>query len=373
MRQALRLARGQIGATWPNPSVGACLVDERGELVGEGVHHGPGSAHAEIVALTAAAARRAQLQDCTLFVTLEPCNHHGRTPPCSEAILRAGVGRVVYACADGNPHVLGGGAERLRAGGVRAELAGDATQAIASELNHAFFEGDFGRRAHVTLKLALSADDRLARRFGRVEPEAQRAITGALAQRRAHRLRAQSSCIVVGRGTVTADRPRLDVRRVPLSAERQAPRPVVLDSNLASEPSALPAGSLIFHAASADARRVGALRAAGCEPCPVPRDAGGLRWSAILAELAARELGVVLVEGGAAVATSLLAAGLADRLHLFRAPWSVGAPAPGVFGLQAPAQYRLLRRRRLGEDHESVYVRGLAAPAAGAAPGSARA
>jgi diaminohydroxyphosphoribosylaminopyrimidine deaminase/5-amino-6-(5-phosphoribosylamino)uracil reductase len=369
----LRLARAQLGATWPNPSVGACLVDAQGEIVGEGVHRGPGSAHAEIVALAAATARQPGLRDCTLFVTLEPCNHHGRTPPCTEAILRAGVERVVFACADSNPHVQGGGAARLRAGGVRVELASQAMQAIAHELNHAFFEGDAGRRPHVTLKLALSADDRLARRFGRVEPAAQRAISGALAQRRAHRLRAQSSCIVVGRGTVESDAPRLDVRHVRLSKQRSAPRPVVLDSQLALAPSALPVGSLVFHAPTAEPSRVRDLRAAACEPCVVPRDVGGLRWSAILAELAARNLGVVLVEGGAAVAASLLAAGLADRLHLFRAPWSVDAPAPVVPGLESRPEYRLLRRQRLGVDLETVYVRNSAAPAAGAAPGSARA
>ena len=369
MGHALLKARGWSGATWPNPCVGACLVDANGRLLAAGVHRGPGSDHAEVVALCAASARRPQFAGCTLYVTLEPCNHQGRTPPCTEAILRAGVGRVVIGCIDSNPHVAGHGAEFLRSRGVHVEMAGQRLQQLARELNHPFFESDGGRRPHLTLKLALSADDALARRFGRVDDATQRAISAAAAQRRAHRMRASASCVLVGRGTVASDHPQLSVRWVSLPAGRRPPRPVVLDSALRLLPSDVPAGSLVLHATQPDAKRAELWQEAGCELCAIEGDARGLRWAAILAELQARDLGVVLVEGGANVAASLLTAGLPDRLHLFRAAWRVDAPAPRLAGLDARSDFRLLRQRRLGADRESVYVR----LAAGDDPGSARA
>jgi diaminohydroxyphosphoribosylaminopyrimidine deaminase/5-amino-6-(5-phosphoribosylamino)uracil reductase len=365
--RSLLLARAWAGRCWPNPTVGACVVTGDG-WVGDGVHRGPGTRHAEVAAIEAAQAAGRTLSASTLYVSLEPCNHHGRTAPCSEAILAARIPRVVYACADTNPRVEGGGAARLRSAGVVVERASAAVQGLARELNHPYFEAEWGARPHVTLKLATDLEGRLARSIGRVDDPRLRAITGERAQRRVHRMRNSSSCVVVGRGTVEADRPRLNVRRIQPTHQ---PRAVVLDSRLSSAVEDLPAASLLFCGTAAVAR---STRYADAGHECVPLAAGPRDWMSVFSELSARGLGIVLVEGGAEVAHSLLAAGMLDRLHLFLAPHRVGGDGPrldflaglGLTPSGPPRESRihlagldlqLGRRRRVGDDWEWVLRR----------------
>lgn len=359
MRRALVAARVWGSRCWPNPTVGACLVrDDR--LLGEGVHRGPGQPHAEPAAIEDARSRGHDPRGATLVVTLEPCNHRGRTPACTAAIVEAQIARVVYANADENPQVTGGGAQFLRQQGV--EVVGGPCSELAAELNHPFFETAGGQRPHVTLKLAVDRNGQLARRQGRVESAADRAVTGVLAHRRAHRLRQAASCVVVGRGTAFADHPRLDVRLV--RAEHQ-PRPVVLDTELRSRAFELPGHALLLHGPKAAASERERLSAAGHECCEL--GAGPGDWPAVLAELDRRNLGIVLVEGGAEVAQSLLRSGLVDRLHLLWADRELGGDGPRLQGLAAwfaaptpdspelaGQSWRMLRRRRVGPDWEWV-------------------
>jgi diaminohydroxyphosphoribosylaminopyrimidine deaminase/5-amino-6-(5-phosphoribosylamino)uracil reductase len=353
MRRALGLARSYAGLTWPNPTVGACIVG-RGRLLAEGAHAGAGHDHAEIVALKALGRSGVDPEELTLYVTLEPCHHEGRTPPCTPAIAAAGIGRVVYAIADTNPRVRGGGAAWLRRQGLRVEsgLLSDA----AWELNHPFFETRGAAEPHVTLKLALSMEGRLARRAGPVVDPAERRITGPLAHRRVHRLRAAARCILVGRGTMATDRPRLDVREV---VSRGRPRPVVLDSRLSLDPSALPPATLVLTGAPGAAGRIRAFEAAGHEVTPVALErAGRLRWEAILDTLAGHELGVVLVEGGAQVAASLLQGGHAHRIHLFLAPRLLGGDGAALTAYAGMEQsHATLRAHRIGPDVEWILRR----------------
>lgn len=379
MRRALALARSRAGGTWPNPTVGAALVRD-GRLLAEGAHEGPGRQHAEIAAL-AALDRHEDAAGATMYVTLEPCHHEGRTPPCSLALAQAGVGRVVYAVADSNPRVRGGGGAWLRGEGI--EVREGPLGGLAWELNHPFFETSGCGEAHVTLKLALSADGRLARRSGRVDDPSERRVTGPVAHRRVHALRAASSAILVGRRTVESDRPRLTARSPrgqrsrALKPERQ-PRPVVLDPTLRLAPGLYPRDSLVF-ASTAIGVPSGLLDARpDIEVITTPASAEGLAWPPILATLHERGLGVLLVEGGARVATSLLADAPPHRLHLFLSPRLFGGDGPRFEGHQTVEErYTTYRTRRVGEDVEWILRRrDLPAPPdatrsmAGAPPGS---
>jgi diaminohydroxyphosphoribosylaminopyrimidine deaminase / 5-amino-6-(5-phosphoribosylamino)uracil reductase len=348
MARALILARPFVAAAWPNPAVGCCVVRD-GSLLGEGAHRAAGEVHAERAALAGLGGGGAR--GATLYVTLEPCAHHGRTPPCTEAIVDAGVRRVLYAVGDANPRVAGGGAERLREAGL--EVAGGLLAPAAWELNHRYFESSAGGAPHVTLKLALSADGRLARRRGRVEEAAARRLTSSAAWRRVQRLRAASRAVLVGRGTVEADRPRLDVR---LFAPVLAPRAVVLDSAARLDPAVLPPGALVLAAPPA------AVSAAGrdvvaCDPAS--DDPGrGLSWPSILAALRERGLDCLLVEGGAHVASTLLAAAPPQRVHLFLAPRFLGAEGAAITEYAGPERgYATFRVRQVGADVEWILRR----------------
>lgn len=322
MRRALALARPWAGRTWPNPTVGCVLVRD-GQLLSEGVHEGAGQPHAEAQAIARALAAGIDLRGATAYVTLEPCHHQGRTPPCSRALHTAGIVAVQHAVDDPHPKAAGGAAW-LREQGVHTE--GGRLGRVAWELNHPFFEAP--GQVHITLKLALSLDGRLARRAGRVEDPAERRITGPLAHRRVHRMRAAASAVLVGRQTAAWDRPRLDARGVPVAGQ---PRPVVLDPQLALGPGDLPAGALVLCAPDAPPARWSELERAGHEPAAVqPAGPGRLGWEGIVERLAERQLGVLLVEGGAAVAADLLAARRAHRLRLFLAPRLLGGDGPGL-------------------------------------------
>jgi len=301
LERALELAAAAAGRGYPNPTVGAVVVRPDGSIVGEGVSEPAGGPHAEATALDAAgeAAR-----DGTLFVTMEPCAHHGRTPPCAERVLEAGVARVVAGCADPNPEA-GGGAERLRAAGVDVELL-DLPE--AKRQNEAWRTWVSAGRPHVILKLAVSLD-------GRVAVPGRRWVTGAEARRRVHELRAAVDAVGVGMGTVRADAPRLDVRDAPVV---RRPR------RLAFGRGPLPEGSQLE------------LRS------------GPLREE--LAALAGEGVQSLLLEGGPTLARAFLADGLVDRLLVFVAPVIAGAGPPMTGPLPEPLDLGEPELERVGVD-----------------------
>lgn len=333
MARALRLAERGLYSTSPNPRVGCVLVRD-GAVVGEGWHARAGEAHAEVHALQAAGAAA---RGATAYVTLEPCNHHGRTPPCVDALLAAGVGRVVAAMADPNPLVAGQGLARLHAAGVVTEHG--LLEPEARELNIGFVARMTRGRPWLRLKAAASLDGKTALANG----ESQW-ITGAEARRDGHRWRARACAILTGVGTVRDDDPQLTVRDVETTRQ---PLRVVVDSRLETPPTAriVDGGPLLVIGAVADAARAGALAARGAEVLLLPNAAGKVDLSAALAELARRGINEVHAEAGARLNGSLLREGLVDELLLYLAPCLVGDAARGLFDL--PALAALADRRQL--------------------------
>ncbi len=316
MRLALSLARKGRGMAHPNPLVGAVVVRD-GRVVGRGFHRGPGTDHAEVAALRKAgeAARGA-----TLFVTLEPCNHHGRTPPCTEAIRKAQLKRVVIARRDPNPRVSGGGVENLKEAGIEVEEG--LLEEHARELNRGWEKFISTGLPFVTLKVGMAADGRIATRTGK-----SRWITGERSRRRVHEMRRASDAVLTGVGTVIADDPELTVREVPLRGAKQ-PMRVVLDSRLRIPPrAALTAGgppTLILTTTDHDRRKAELLRGQGVRVEEVTSRSGRVCVESALRRLA--EIGIVdvLVEAGTTLNSSLIEAGLVDRLCLFVAPKVIG-------------------------------------------------
>ncbi len=311
MRRALRLAG--LGDTSPNPRVGAVVV-QRGKIVGEGYHESAGGPHAEVNALRAAGSKA---KGGVLYVTLEPCNHHGRTPPCTEAVITSGVRRVVVASVDAHPHVPGS-AERLRAAGIKVDIGVCAAEGDA--LVRSFFKHVSTGLPFVTLKAAVTLDGKMATRTGD-----SKWITSPASRKEAHRLRAESDAVLVGVATVLADDPQLNVRHV----RGRDPLRVVLDTSLRTPPGCAlltKAGgrTLVFHGPKAPRTRAKALVAAGATLHPVGRRAGGLDLGAVLVELGKLNVVRLLVEGGGKVHGSLLDQGLADYVSMFIAPVIVG-------------------------------------------------
>lgn len=351
MRRALGLARTRAGRTWPNPTVGACIVRD-GRLLAEAVHERAGESHAEAAALASIHERGLLAEGATVYVTLEPCNHHGRTPPCTMALIDAGVARVVYAVADASPRAHGGGGERLRHAGITVESGLFADEAW--ELNHPFFETRADDEIHVTVKMALTLDGKVAPRHGRIDDPTERIVTGAPAHRRVHRMRAMASAVMVGRGTVETDRPRLNVREFD-GVDVVDPRPVVLDTGGRLEASDLPDAALVFSGTGNGTN----LRDQGVEVVEVPLDdSRRVDLDHVFAELARRRLGVLMVEAGPILAASLVQSGRAHRLHLFIATRSFGPEAPGLPAMPAlQDKYRSWRHRPVGDDLEWVLRR----------------
>lgn len=355
MRRALELAARGRGHVSPNPLVGAVVVRD-GRIVGEGWHAEVGGPHAEVSALGAAgeAARGA-----TLYVTLEPCRHHGRTPPCTEAIVAAGVGRVVYATSDPHP-AAAGGAEALRGAGIEVVHAAADVAGAAVEQNAAFLWSATVGRPFVALKLAVSIDGMIA-----AAPRERTDLTSGPARELAHELRAEADAVLVGRGTVSADDPRLTARGA--LRPRVPPLRVVLDASAKLSPdSALAATTdeapvLVFVAGSASPAKLTELRAAGVEITVVPQaGAGLLDPAAVLDELHRRGVRSLLVEGGARVAASFLDAGLVERFHQFVAPRFLGSGGVPAFRELSPARdaaWALARAERIGEDAHLVWER----------------
>lgn len=351
MARALRLARRGLYTTDPNPRVG-CVIVADGEIVGEGWHERAGEAHAEVAALTAAGERA---RGATVYVTLEPCCHVGRTGPCTDALIEAGAGRVVAAMADPNPHVAGQGLERLREAGIPAEAG--VLEAEAAALNPGFIKRMERGLPYVRLKIAASLDGRTALASG----ESQW-ITGAAARADGHRLRARSSAVLVGIGTALADDPQLTARDTGFPVERQPVR-VVLDSDLRLPTRARmlnDGGRTIVFTATDTAGEF--PQTAGTTIERVGRRGDHLDLEAVLRRLAELECSEVLVEAGAKVNGALLAAGLADEIIVYLAPTLLGDAGSGMFrlpGLTALAnrpRLRLADQRSLGEDWRLTYV-----------------
>jgi diaminohydroxyphosphoribosylaminopyrimidine deaminase/5-amino-6-(5-phosphoribosylamino)uracil reductase len=346
MMRALELARRGLYSTPPNPAVGCVLVHE-GRIVGEGYHRHPGGPHAEVFALQAAgeAARGA-----TAYVSLEPCAHVGRTPPCTRALLAAGIARVVCALRDPNPHVAGGGLAELAAAGVAVEEGPLAPE--AAELNRGFLRRMSQGRPWVTLKIATSLDGRTALAGG-----ASRWITGHASRADVQRLRARASAIVTGIGTVLADDPSLTVRDASLDLDGRRPLRIVVDSQLRLPPTArvldAAAPTLVFTTAGGDPA---ALEARGARVEALAAREGRVDPAALLERLAGLECNEVLVEAGPALAGSLLAAGLVDELVLYIAPCVLGDAGQPMFRLPVLARmedrhdFRIHDTARLGED-----------------------
>lgn len=323
MSRALRLAERGLYTTDPNPRVGCVLVRD-GEIVGEGWHVRAGGPHAEIEALAQAAERA---RGATAYVTLEPCCHHGRTPPCSEALIRAGIRRVVAAMQDPNPQVAGKGLQQLRAAGI--EVASGLLAPQAEALNPGFVRRMRDGRPHVRCKLAMSLDGRTAMASG----ESQW-ITGSAARRDVHRLRARSSAIMSGIGTILSDDPSLTARNADDSLAERQPLRVVLDPHLSTPPEAKflaqPGQSLIVTATEEpDVQAM--LEAAGAEVICLPQGPDTIDLPALLGVLAQRQVNEVLLETGAILSGAALRAGIIDELIIYMAPKLMGDGARGLF------------------------------------------
>ena len=343
MGRALQLAQRGLYSTSPNPRVGCVLVRD-GRLIGEGWHERAGEAHAEIHALQQADDAAA---GSTAYVTLEPCAHHGRTPPCADALIRAGIARVVVAMRDPNPLVAGKGIEKLAAAGIA--VSSGLLHDEAYELNIGFASRMTRRRPWVRLKLAASLDGRTALSDGRSQW-----ITGPAARRDGHAWRARACAILTGSGTVLHDDPALTVREV---ATPRQPRRVIVDGQLRTPPSArvLHGGALIFTACDDPARQA-PLLAAGAELMRLTLDGERVDLEAMLAELARREVNELHVEAGAGLAGALLSRGLADEMVIYLAPKLIGEIGRGLLALppladldQAPA-LRIIDSRAVGSD-----------------------
>jgi diaminohydroxyphosphoribosylaminopyrimidine deaminase/5-amino-6-(5-phosphoribosylamino)uracil reductase len=348
MRRALSLALKGWGQTAPNPLVGAVVV-RAGAVVGEGYHTRYGAPHAEVEALRAAgdAARGA-----TMYVTLEPCNHHGNTPPCVDAVLSAGIRRVVIAASDPNP-VASGGAARLREAGVEVTIGVE--EQAARELNAPFFHCLRSDRPFVQLKLACSLDGAIAD-----HTRLPGWLTGAESRHEVQRLRAGADAVAVGIGTVLADDPLLTVRDLD-PAPRVPPARVVFDTS-----ARLPLDSRLVQTAgetpvivvcwAPDPAHAAALEHAGVSLLHAATLADAMRG------LRARNIRNILVEGGAGLASALLTDALVDRLIIFRAPLLLGGGALNGFGalpsatVEGAARWRIVGSARFGEDEMTTYA-----------------
>jgi len=350
MARALRLAGRGMYTTDPNPRVG-CVLVSGDSIVGEGWHEQSGGPHAEIVALKAAgdSARHA-----TAYVTLEPCCHQGRTPPCTDALIAAGVARVVFASDDPNPAVAGAGVAQLVAAGI--EVVGGVMEASADQLNVGYLMRRRNGRPYVRSKIAASLDGRTALANGE-----SRWITGAAARADVQRLRARSSAVLTGAGTILSDDPSLNVRDAALGDIRQPIR-VIADSRLRTPSDArtlaLPGAVRIYCVDDQAAER---LTAAGAGVEVVAAEDGRVSLSALLDSLGNLEVNELLVEAGPELNGALLAAGLIDELIVYSASHILGSSARGMFDGIAPetmddrTELKLVDLRRVGDDCRLTY------------------
>jgi diaminohydroxyphosphoribosylaminopyrimidine deaminase/5-amino-6-(5-phosphoribosylamino)uracil reductase len=362
MRTALALAARSIGRVAPNPAVGAVLVRD-GRVLGRGVTGDGGRPHAEALALMQARERYGAeaLSGATAYVSLEPCSHHGQTPPCTEALIAAGVARVVCPMQDPDPRVSGRGLAALRAAGVAVETGLMAAE--ARRLNAGFLSVIERGRPHLTLKLAASLDGRIASRAGE-----SRWISGPAARARVHLMRARADAVLIGAGTARADDPMLDVRG--LGPGMAPPIRVVADSGLTLPPDSRLARSAreipvrLLHRPDAAGARREALRSLGVETIEVGVTAGGLLdMDEALRRLAGSGVARVLCEGGGRLAASLIGAGLVDEIVLLTAGMALGGDgraaidALGIAQLADAPRFVLDRVETLDGDVLSVWHR----------------
>lgn len=344
MARALRLAARGLYTTTPNPRVGCVLVKD-GRIIGEGWHEKAGQPHAEVHALAAAGE---QARGATAYVTLEPCSHFGRTPPCADALIRAGVNRVVAAMQDPNPEVAGKGLEKLRRAGI--ETTSGVLEAEARELNVGFVSRMSRGRPWVRLKVAMSLDGRTALNNG-----VSQWITGAAARRDAHAWRARACAMMTGIGTVRDDDPQLTVRAVETTRQ---PLRVLLDGWLEVRPAAriIAGGNTLVYSSVADEARAAALREQGADVVVLPDGTGKVDLAAMLRDLARRGINEVMVEAGARLNGALLRAGCIDEVLIYQAPVLLGDKARGMAALpeltELDGKIRLdiFETRRIGED-----------------------
>lgn len=352
MREALALAERAIGLSDPNPRVGCVIVGAEGAVVGRGHTQEAGGAHAEVMALRDAASRGESVVGATVFVTLEPCSHHGRTPPCADALVAAGVGRVVMAMRDPNPLVAGRGAARLAAAGIAIAFGPCQTEAHA--LNVGFVSRMERGRPWLRMKAAVSLDGRTALADG-----TSQWITGEAARIDGHAWRKRAGAVLSGVGTVREDDPRLDVRHVRTARQ---PMRVVVDSRLETPSSArllAPPGCVRLYAAATEdgglAQRRAVLEARGAVIAMRPSANGKVDLEAMLQDLGAIGINELHVEAGEKLNASLLAAGLVDELLVYVAPSLLG-PGRGLAALAPLAsldtrlQFAFTQVDRIGED-----------------------
>lgn len=348
MREALELAGHAVGLSEPNPRVGCVIVDGGGRVIGRGHTREAGGAHAEVMALRDAAARGADPRGATVVVSLEPCSHHGRTPPCADALVAAGVARVVMAMRDPNPLVAGQGAARLAAAGI--EVVPGPFEAEARELNIGFVSRMERRRPWLRMKAAISLDGRSA-----LDNGASQWITGEAARADGHAWRKRAGAVLTGVGTVLDDDPRLDVRLVPTPRQ---PLRVIVDSRLQTPPTArilAAPGSVLVYAATDDAATRRALEAAGAEIALLPAPNGKVDLPALLADLGRRGVNELHVEAGEKLNASLLREAGVDELLVYVAPRLLGSgralAALGPFErLEQSLDFRIVDVAMIGAD-----------------------
>ncbi|HEU5297473.1 MAG TPA: bifunctional diaminohydroxyphosphoribosylaminopyrimidine deaminase/5-amino-6-(5-phosphoribosylamino)uracil reductase RibD [Burkholderiaceae bacterium] len=362
LHRALELARTAIGRSDPNPRVGCVLADASGRQIGAGATQSAGHAHAEVMALRAAQASGAAVSGGTAWVSLEPCSHHGRTPPCVDALIEAGVRRVVAATIDPNPLVAGAGLQRLREAGVAVDVADGEAARQARELNIGFFARMRRGMPWVRCKLAASLDGRTALDNGHSQW-----ITGEAARTDAHAWRRRAGAIVTGAGTAVADNPRLDVRLVATDVQ---PLRVVIDSRLRTPASSRvfdPPGEALVYCARAEARAARALRERKVELIELPGADGAVDLAAAFKDLAARGVNELHVEAGAGLSGALLRADLIDEFLIYLAPRLIGpgrgiVDVPPLSDLSQAWSLRFETMQALGDDLRIVARRPGALP-----------
>jgi diaminohydroxyphosphoribosylaminopyrimidine deaminase/5-amino-6-(5-phosphoribosylamino)uracil reductase len=340
MARALALATRAMNEAAPNPRVG-CVIVREGRVIGEGWTQAPGSNHAEIEALLDARRNGHDVRGATVYVSLEPCSHFGRTPPCATALIEARVGRVIAAVEDPNPLVAGGGLEMLRSADIDVRCG--LLEQEAAELNVGFFSRMQRSRPWVRMKIAASLDGQTA-----LENGVSKWITSDEARRDGHAWRARACAILTGIGTVRADDPQLDVRLVPTTRQ---PLRVLVDSRLEVDPGARlfkGEGKVLVATASRDAERIAALRHVGAELIELPDEHGKVDLIALLKELARRHVNEVHVEAGFRLNGSLVKAGIVDELLVYLAPMLIGE-AQGMVHLPALADLTQAQRLQFRE------------------------
>jgi diaminohydroxyphosphoribosylaminopyrimidine deaminase / 5-amino-6-(5-phosphoribosylamino)uracil reductase len=344
MARALQLAARGLATTTPNPRVG-CVIVRNGAVIAEGWHRKAGEPHAEVLALQVAGP---DARGATVYASLEPCSHHGRTPPCADALIAAGVGRVVAAMEDPNPRVAGDGIRRLSAAGIVTEVG--LLESEARELNVGFVSRMTRGRPWMRVKIAASLDGKTSLANG-----VSQWITGPAARRDGHRWRARSCAVMTGIGTLKDDDPRLTVRDVP--AERQ-PLRVVVDSRLriGLDAQILEGGGVVVATATSDPAKARAPAAAGAEVWVLPDANGKVELAALARELAQRGINEVLVEAGINLHSALVAAGVVDEFVLYLAPHLLGDAGrgmvrlPGIERLEEGLQLEVRDLRTFGSD-----------------------